>query len=98
MPYFVYQINTDRELTYVDEFDDFKLAKDFCREKRAEGAIPENENIRLIYASSKKEAKSLLREKRRPSTPIEEWEVWTNNAKTTIVGAICASNNLDQMR
>lgn len=75
MPYFVYLVDADRVLIYVDEFENFKSAKDLCRSKREEGAVPENGNIRLIYASSKKEAKSLLREKRRPSTPIEEWEV-----------------------
>ena len=75
MPYFVYQIDVDRTLTYVDEFDDFKSAKDLCRSKREEGAIPKKSYIRLIHAKSKKEAKSMLKEKRRPSTPIEEWEV-----------------------
>lgn len=75
MPYFVYQIDADKVLTYIDEFDDFKSAKDLCRSKRDEGAIPENGNIRLIFAKNKKEAKSLLKEKRKPSTPIEEWEV-----------------------
>lgn len=75
MPYFVYLIDADRVLTYVDEFDNFNSAKDLCRAKREAGDIPDNGNIRLIHASSKKEAKSLLREKRKPSTPIEEWEV-----------------------
>ncbi len=75
MPYFVYQIDADRTLTYVDEFDNFKSAKELCRSQREEGAIPENGNIRLIFAKNKKEAKSLLKEKRKPSTPVEEWEV-----------------------
>ena len=75
MPYFVYQIDADKGLTYVDEFGDFNSAKDLCRSKREEGTIPENGNIRLIFANNKKEAKSLLKAKRGPSTPIEEWEV-----------------------
>jgi len=75
MPYFVYQIDAGRALTYVDDFDDYKSAKNLCREKREDGAIPENGNIRLIFAKNQKEAKSLLKEKRKPSTPIEEWEV-----------------------
>jgi len=75
MPYFVYQIDAEKVLTYVDEFDDFKSAKDLCRSKREEGLVPENGNIRMIFAKNKKQAKSLLKEKRKPSTPVEEWEV-----------------------
>jgi hypothetical protein len=75
MSYFVFLIDAEKALTYVDEFDDFKSAKDLCRSKREEGVIPKNGNIRLIFAKNKKEAKSLLKEKRKPSTPVEEWEV-----------------------
>lgn len=75
MPYFVYQIDAEKAMTYIDEFDDFKSAKDLCRSKREQGAVPQDSNIRLIFAKNKKEAKSLLKEKRKPSTPIEEWEV-----------------------
>ncbi len=75
MPYFVYLIDADKMLTYVDDFDDYKSAKNLCRKKREEGAIPEDGSIRLIFAKNQKQAKSLLKEKRKPSTPIEEWEV-----------------------
>ncbi len=75
MPYFVYEISPERELTLVEEFGDYKSAKNLCRDKRKAGEVIEGHDIRMVFAKNQKEAKALLKEKRKPSTPIEEWEV-----------------------
>lgn len=74
MPYFVYKIEQDRSVEYLDSFDKFAPAKTFCREKR-EALKPEDTGtVRLVFAKDKKEAETLLRTPRKPSTPVEEWE------------------------
>jgi hypothetical protein len=74
MPYFVYKVNQDRSVEYLENFDDFKSAKTLCRDKR-EALTPEDTyTVRLVFAKNKKEAENLLRTPRKPSTPVEEWE------------------------
>jgi len=74
MPYFVYKIEQDRSVEYLDTFEDFGSAKNLCRERR-EALKPEDTyTVRLVFAKNKKEAEALLRTPRKPSTPVEEWE------------------------
>jgi len=74
MPYFVYRISADRKLSLVNVYEKFQEAKDVCRKMRAEMPAESIEQVRMTFASSEKEAKRLLNEKRQPSSPLEEWE------------------------
>ena len=74
MPYFVYKIEQDRSVEYIDAFEDFKSAKQLCREKRDAIKPDDSHSVRLVFAKDKKEAENLLRTRRKPSTPVEEWE------------------------
>ena len=75
MPYFVFEIDPKRKLTFVEMFDDYRPAKTLCRDRRKGGEIPEGCELRMVFAKNQKEAEALLKEKRKPSTPVEEWEV-----------------------
>lgn len=75
MPYFVFRVSTDKKnLTELDVFDQFKPAKKLCRGMRKEQAAEDTDTIRMVHAQNKKEAKMLLSEKHKPSSPLEEWE------------------------
>ncbi len=74
MPYFVFRISANRELSLVKTCEKFKEAKDLCRELRASES-PDNPNgIRMAFAETEVKAKNLLVERRQPSSPLEEWE------------------------
>jgi hypothetical protein len=75
MPYFVYEISPERKLNYVEVFDDYRSAKNLCRDRRKTGEIEKGHELRMVFANNQKEAEGLLKQKRKPSTPIEEWEV-----------------------
>jgi hypothetical protein len=75
MPYFVYEVSAERKLTYVEVFDDFASAKNLCRSKREQGEITPGSTVRLVFAKDRKQAEGLLKERRKPSSPVEEWEV-----------------------
>jgi len=71
MPYFVYQIVTDAEsgkkqLTHVETCDSYKEARSLARGQRAEGTLPPNGEVRMIFAKNQVEAEKLL------SAPREE--------------------------
>lgn len=74
MPYFVFRVSADRELSLVKTFDKYKEAKDLCRELRASESPDNPNNIRMAFAETEVKAKSLLAERRQPSSPLEEWE------------------------
>ena len=74
MPYFVFKISADRQLTLVKTCDQYKEAKDLCRELRIAGS-PDNPNgVRMAFAEDEAKAKRLLMDRRQPSSPLEEWE------------------------
>lgn len=75
MPYFVYEISPERKLNYVEVFDDYRSAKTVCRDRRKAGEVEKGHELRMVFAKNQKEAEGLLKQKRKPSTPIEEWEV-----------------------
>ena len=75
MPYFVYEVSPERKLNYVEVFDDYRSAKMLCRDRRKAGEVEKGHELRMVYAQNQKEAEGLLKQKRKPSTPIEEWEV-----------------------
>ena len=74
MPYFVFRISAGNPPTLVSAFDAYKEAKELCRKLRAQES-PDNPNaIRMAHAKSEYEARRLLTDKRKPATPLEEWE------------------------
>ena len=75
MPYFVFEIDSDRKLTFIESFEDYRSAKTLCRDRRKAGEVSQGADLRMIFAKNQKEAQALLKEKRKPSTPVEEWEV-----------------------
>ena len=78
MPYFVYKITSGstgaiKGLEPIDRFDEFKLAKNFARERRAIVGQDSRTAIKIIFAKDELEAEQRLREPR--SAPIlREWE------------------------
>jgi len=74
MPYFVYKLKDDRSLEYLDSFEDYGKAKDLCREERKSQKRGDPVTVRMVFAKNQKEAETLLKTPRKPSTPIEEWE------------------------
>ena len=74
MPYFVFNISTDKKFTLVKSVLQYKEAKDLCRQLRIAGS-PDNPNaVRMAFAEDEGKARRLLAEKRQPSSPLEEWE------------------------
>jgi hypothetical protein len=74
MPYFVFRISADKQMSLVKSCEKFQEAKELCRELRI-AESPENPNaIRMAFAENETKAKRLLGEKRQPSSPLEEWE------------------------
>jgi hypothetical protein len=74
MPYFVFKISADRKFTLVKACEQYKEAKDLCRELRI-AESPDNPNaVRMAFAEDEAKAKRLIADKRAPSSPLEEWE------------------------
>ncbi len=75
MPYYVFRLSADKkQLTLVDTCAKFAEAKNVCRERRTQQGPNDTDLIRMAFAASEKEAKRLLTEPRKESSPIEEWE------------------------
>jgi hypothetical protein len=74
MPYFVFRIGPEKDLTLLQVYAKFQEAKAFCREQRRAQPPGDTTQIRMVFAATEKEGRRLLTEKRQPSSPIEEWE------------------------
>jgi len=75
MPYYVFRLSADKKnLTLLDAYAKFAEAKDACRTLRKSQGPNDTDLIRMAFAASEKEAKRLLTEPRKESSPIEEWE------------------------
>ena len=74
MPYFVFRISADKEMSLVKSCEKFKEAKDLCRERRMAESPDDPNAFRMAFAETEVKAKRLLGEKRQPSSPLEEWE------------------------
>jgi hypothetical protein len=74
MPYFVFRISEDRQLTLLKVFEKFKEAKDLCRQLRQAQAADDKDLVRMTFAKDEQEARRLLSDRRAPSSPLEEWE------------------------
>ena len=74
MPYFVFKISTEKKLTLLDVYEKYNEAKTICTELRKKQNATDTDQVRMAFAKSEKEAKNLLTEKHKPSSPLEEWE------------------------
>jgi len=78
MPYYVFKIqagvsNLVKNLQKLDEFENFKDAKNFVKEQRSKLLDGEQITFKVIFADNELEAEERLQEHR--ETPIlREWE------------------------
>ena len=76
MPYFLYKISTqatNKTLEYVEEHDKFVDAKTSARTMRAKTQATGNYIIKMIFASDRDEAETLLL-KKQEAPILKEWE------------------------
>jgi len=78
MPYFVYKISPSiskivKNLEPLADFEKFKEAKTFAKNKRQEESTDEGNIYKIIFAENSIEAEEKLQEQREESV-IREWE------------------------
>ena len=77
MPYYIFKITQPtpvvKNLDFQKEFEDFKEAKQFARDMRAELPLNGGITVKMIHAGNQLQAEELLLEKR-PETVTMEWE------------------------
>ncbi len=77
MPYYVFKITQPtpvvKNLEFQKDFENFKEAKAFSREMRAELPLNGGISVKMIHAANQLQAEELLMEKR-PETVTMEWE------------------------
>lgn len=77
MPYFIYRITAQegmsliKNLELITEFESFKEAKKFAREKRAELPADSNEAIKVMFAENQLIAEEQLLEHREKPVLME---------------------------
>ena len=75
MPYYVFRVSSDRKtLSCLNVHEKYRAARDQCRQLRETQATEDDSTVRLIHADDERQAKVLLAEKNKPSSPLEEWE------------------------
>ncbi len=60
MPYFIYRIGQDKQLTCIDRRDKYREARDEVRRLRGLQESDDTDLIRLIHAGTEAEAERLL--------------------------------------
>ncbi len=78
MPYFVYKIlpgvtKLVKNLEKLDEFENFKQAKNFVKEKRIAQDANDQSSYKIIFAENTLEAEERLQEHREKPI-LREWE------------------------
>lgn len=76
MPYFVYKVDNNivvKNLELLNEFENFKEAKSFAKEKRTEFPDLPPEAIKVMFAKNKLDAEEQLQE-HREAPILMEWE------------------------
>ena len=75
MKYMVFQVSKDRSnAELLEEFDAFKPASKFAKEKRTALNPSEGASVKVIHAEDALEGERMVKEFRQPAWPIEEWE------------------------
>ena len=77
MPYYIFKITQPtpivKNLDFQKEFEEFKEAKSFSRDLRAELPLNGGISVKMIHAANQLQAEELLMEKR-PDSVTMEWE------------------------
>lgn len=60
MPYYVYQITPNRQLTHIDTKTRYQEARSLVRDLRGQKADDDDNDYRLIFANQQGEAEKLL--------------------------------------
>lgn len=60
MPYFVYKIAPNRQLTYIDTKERYQEARTIVRELRANRAEGDDGDYRMLFAAQQGEAEKIL--------------------------------------
>ncbi len=74
MPYFVFRLSPNTQPELIRSYEKFQEAMKAAREMRKAEGPAGTKTIRMAFGESEKDARRLLTEKRKPSTPLEEWE------------------------
>lgn len=64
MPYFLFRMTPQRQLTCLQEFDAYKQARSEARALRARQAEDDQDTIKMVFAADRVQAEAMLREKR----------------------------------
>ncbi|HED32923.1 MAG TPA: hypothetical protein ENJ08_01715 [Gammaproteobacteria bacterium] len=76
MPYYVYRIESAqmallKQLELIEQFDSFKEAKKFARDRRSELAETDSADIKVMFADNQLAAEEMLMEKREKPIVME---------------------------
>jgi hypothetical protein len=74
MPYYVFRLSPDQQPELIDSYAEFQEAMKAARELRKTEGPGATRTVRMAFGENEKDARRLLTEKRKPSTPLEEWE------------------------
>jgi hypothetical protein len=74
MPYYVFRLSPDQQPELIDSYAKFQEAMKAARELRKTEGPGATKTVRMAFGENEKDARRLLAEKRKPSTPLEEWE------------------------
>ena len=79
MPYFVFFLNKGtngiiRDAQLLNQFDDYKQAKQFARNKRAQDDVKQASDIKIMFADNIDHAEHRLLENR-DAPVLREWEI-----------------------
>jgi len=72
MPYFIYKIESSRNLELLDSYSKYREARDQARKLRSELPAEDTGSIKMIHAKHEQEAIHLLRQVREPRPMGEE--------------------------
>lgn len=64
MPYFLYRVTPQRQLTHLQDFDVYKQARAQARALRSQQQADDPDSIKMVFAANRAEAESMLRETR----------------------------------
>ncbi len=76
MPYYVYRVESAqmallKQLELIEQFDSFKEAKKFARDRRAELPEADSADIKVMFADNQLAAEEMLMEKREKPIVME---------------------------
>jgi hypothetical protein len=72
MPYFIFRISPEIDLTYIENFEGYKDAKNTARSIRMKQEESDKDTIKVIFAKDQDEAETLLLMPRKPRPKGED--------------------------